>query len=157
MSTRKLKTLKTLLVEAVITYLIDRDKRPHINIEWETLDKLNGSIDNGPRVGPHIVLNLASQATNAFDTTNNAFIFNVRFGGVDTMCVVPTAAIQSVYDPDTMAGMIFEPNHDLEVELADVADALTSNKTKSTKAVPVNTSGAGNDTPKRPSHLSVVK
>jgi stringent starvation protein B len=155
MSTRKLKTLKTLLVEAVITYLADRDKRPHITIEWETLDKLNGSVDNGPRTDTHIVLNLASQATNAFDTTNNAFIFNVRFGGVDTMCVVPTASIQSVYDPDTMAGMVFEPAHDLAVELDELTD-LSDNKTRSTKNAILG-DDASNDKPKRVSHLTSVK
>jgi stringent starvation protein B len=139
------KTLKTHLVEAVVNYLLSRDKNPHITVEWETLDKRKGSIENVTRDSSHVVLNLSAQATNNFNIENNAFIFNVRFGGINTQLVVPTAAIQFVYDLGTEEGMVFNPRLDLLTELAEFPLIETLEHISITKK------------PKLASHLTVVK
>jgi stringent starvation protein B len=143
----QLKTLKTLLVEAVLTYMCDRNLKTYINVNWAVLDDLNGSIDNVERDGPVIIMNLSPQATNSFNAANNKLIFNCRFGGVDTLCVVPTAAIHSVYDPNTGDGMVFEPSHDALVERDELNNkGLTKVPQQIVEGVP-----------KRVSHLTVVK
>ena len=45
-----------------------------------------------------------------------------EFNGISTDCIIPTAAISAIFDPETAKGILFDVIQDGDAELADNAE-----------------------------------
>lgn len=140
----ELRTLKTLLVEAALTYFEERGQIPFAIVHWKTLDALDGSIDV-ERDGENIVMNLSPAATTVLSCVNNKLLFSCRFDGKETVCVVPTASIQVIYDPNTGKGITYDATSDYNSEIEERGYGIPENNQVEERVPP------------KPPHLTVVK
>ena len=139
-----MKTLKTLIVEAWLTYFYARDRVPYIQVNWGVLDKAEGVVPNVGRDSDNVILNLASNSVVGFNLTENLITFNCSFGGVDSHCRIPTCSISAVYDRDNGRGMTFEVLDDYQEEQSEKPE-IPSTEQKLPKK------------PRTVSHLKVIK
>jgi len=143
-----LKTIKTLLIEATMTYLTDRGKNIHVLVDWDILDRLNGSIATDRAGQPVIRMNISGHSVERFVIQDNVLIFDCRFNGQSVTCIVPTAAIHQIFDPETLKGTVFRPEDDYTAELNEMKEQ-TGEMHLPKAAKPA--------LPKKKLHLSVVK
>lgn len=118
----RLKTLKTLLVEAAITYLSDRSLGIYVQFDWEILDKLNGSMDIDREGLTHMTIDVSPQAVDSYTLVDNMMLFNCRFSGRKVSCLLPTASIYRVFDPISQVGLAYDVTGDYRNELSERGD-----------------------------------
>jgi len=118
----KLKTLKTLTLEAVMTYLYERDKQVHIVVDWTVLDALKGHIEyDRTKAERGITLDISPNAVRNFEIVENLMIFNIKFSGIDCQCFVPTASVAAIFEKGSENGFQYNTQHDLHVELNEAS------------------------------------
>lgn len=97
------------LLRAIYEWIIDNDMTPYIlvNADMENTHVPRQYIENGK-----IVLNLAPQAVNDLQLTNEFVMFNARFSGKSMEVSLPIAAVLAIYAKENGQGMVFSDGDD---------------------------------------------
>jgi stringent starvation protein B len=112
-----MKSLKTRLVEATIDHLCEGNLKIHTNINWAVLDAAKGSIPVSRAEFPgSITINISPNAVDDFSIFNNTMHFNCRFKGESKSLIVPTCAINGIFDPMSKMGSAFDAHSDFLIE-----------------------------------------
>ncbi len=114
-----LPTLKTLMVIATVEYLKARGKKPHLHVSFRTLDEMGGML-NLQREQPTVILNITSSAVIDMEIKDNKMYFGCTSRGECFNCIIPTASIISVFNPDDKDGLRFNINDDVKTERAEL-------------------------------------
>ena len=118
-----MKTLKTLMVEAAITYLCDRNATPHLVVHWDTLHKLMGQLDIPNAKNETVTVSIDPQAIRNFKEVDNFFTFDFKLSGVHKTAFIPTAAISLVVDKhNRVKGVTFNVIDDLSEYMSENAE-----------------------------------
>lgn len=85
-------------------WIEDNGQTPHIVVDAgvQGVEVPAGYVQEG-----RVVLNLASQATEALLISNEVIEFNARFGGQPSSVRIPMEAVLGIYARETGQGMIF--------------------------------------------------
>jgi len=97
------------LLRAIYEWIIDNGMTPYIlvNADMENTHVPRQYIENGK-----IVLNLAPQAVNDLQLTNEFVMFNARFSGKSMEVSLPIAAVLAIYAKENGQGMVFSDGDD---------------------------------------------
>lgn len=97
------------LLRAIYEWIIDNEMTPYIlvNADMENTHVPRQYIENGK-----IVLNLAPQAVNDLQLTNEFVMFNARFSGKSMEVSLPIAAVLAIYAKENGQGMVFSDGDD---------------------------------------------
>ena len=97
---------KPYLVRALYQWILDNGNTPHILI-----DTTSGEVMIPPGVGDDgtAVLNLAPQAVQNLEISNDYLSFSARFGGVAEDIYCPIGSLIAIYARETSEGMMFPP------------------------------------------------
>ncbi|HEY5738954.1 MAG TPA: ClpXP protease specificity-enhancing factor [Gammaproteobacteria bacterium] len=101
---------KPYLVRALCQWIVDNGKTPHILIDTT----LKGVV-LPPGIGSDgsAVLNLAPQAVQKLEMTNEHVAFSARFNGVVHDVYCPIESLLGIYARETGKGMMFPPEEDV--------------------------------------------
>jgi stringent starvation protein B len=141
------QSAKPYLVRAICEWCADNGLTPYIAVK----------VDAGTRVplafvrNGEIVLNISTTATRRLTIDNESVQFNARFGGVSQEVYVPMGALAGVFAKETGYGFAFAMTKDPAAALT----AATAPQEPSLE--PDANNRTGDDRPKRPSHLQVIK
>lgn len=119
-------------------YLLVDARRPGVRVP-------PGVINNG-----QVVLNVAPRAVGALDLGNDFIRFEARFGGVPHRIEVPLRALLAVYARESGQGMMFPADDEAGDETVTGIAAGEGDDSSAS-------SGETASTPRRGSHLKVVK
>lgn len=135
---------KPYLIRAFYDWIVDSGCTPYLQVQvnYPGVIAPEGFDDNGV-----LVLNIAAQATNKLQLTNDFVGFEARFRGKAMGVYVPIAAVLAIFAKENAQGMGFPPPDMTEAALAAVE--MKQVDVEATTQV---------EKPKRDrSHLSVVK
>ena len=92
------------LLRAIFEWIVDNDMTPYIlvNADMENTHVPRQYVENGK-----IVLNLAPQAVNDLQLTNEFVMFNARFSGKSMEVSFPITAVLAIYAKENGQGMVF--------------------------------------------------
>jgi stringent starvation protein B len=92
------------LLRAMHEWMTDNNQTPHIVVDagMQGVEVPRQYIQDGK-----IILNISYHATNGLSMTNQAVLFNARFGGTTHNINVPIQAVVGIYARETGQGMIF--------------------------------------------------
>ena len=94
------------IMRALYEWIVENDLTPYVLVEAsmpEVIVPQQFVKDN------QIVLNISPDAVVDLSISNQAVIFNGRFGGVATDVFVPIAAVVGIYARENGQGMVFDP------------------------------------------------
>lgn len=93
------------IMRALYEWIVDNDCTPYLLVDAGITDVMVPLqyIKDG-----QIVLNISPGAVMGLNITNDAVIFNGRFGGVATDVFVPVGAVLGIYARENGQGMVFE-------------------------------------------------
>ena len=94
------------IMRALYEWIVDNDCTPYLLVD-ATRDEVmvpQQYVKDG-----QIVLNISPSAVIELNISNEAVMFNGRFGGVATDIYVPVAAVVGIYARENGQGMVFEP------------------------------------------------
>jgi len=129
------------LLRALYEWIADNGMTPHILVDAQ---------QPGVQVPAHtvkdgrVVLNIAERAVAKLQLDNETVRFTARFGGVSHPVTVPIAAVLAIYARETGQGMA-------------LPEDVGGTGPEDTPPAPPDDSGDDGATPKRGSHLRVVK
>jgi stringent starvation protein B len=129
------------LLRALYEWIADNGMTPHILVDAQ---------QPGVQVPTHavkdgrVVLNIAERAVAKLQLDNESVRFTARFGGVSHPVSVPIAAVLAIYARETGQGMA-------------LPEDVGGTGPDDTPPAPPDDSGDDGATPKRGSHLRVVK
>lgn len=129
------------LLRALYEWIADNGMTPHILVDAQ---------QPGVQVPTHavkdgrVVLNIAERAVAKLQLDNESVRFTARFGGVSHPVSVPIAAVLAIYARETGQGMA-------------LPEDVGGTGPEDTPPAPPDDSGDDGATPKRGSHLRVVK
>lgn len=112
-----MKTLKTLLLETNLDVL--RDRSPHISVNWNMLEYMDGSI-TCPKNGSNVILNLSKNSVPEYYFIGNILEFSCAFNRVQSQCIIPTVAIEALFDQKEGFVISFDITKDYQVELDEI-------------------------------------
>jgi stringent starvation protein B len=93
-------------MRALYEWIVDNDLTPYVLVEAST----PGVIVPQQFVKDNqIVLNISPDAVVDLNISNEAMVFNGRFGGVATDIFVPIPAVVGIYARENGQGMVFDP------------------------------------------------
>ena len=97
------------LLRAIFEWIVDNDMTPYIlvNADMEDTHVPLQYVENGK-----IVLNLAPQAVNDLQLTNEFVMFNARFSGKSMEVSFPITAVLAIYAKENGQGMVFSDSDD---------------------------------------------
>ena len=141
------QSAKPYLVRAICEWCADNGLTPYIAVK----------VDGGTRVpaafvkNGEIVLNISTTATRRLTVDNESVQFNARFGGASQEVFVPMGAVAGVFAKETGYGFAFAMAKD------PVAALTAATAPQEPGLEPDANNRTGDDRPKRPSHLQVIK
>jgi len=101
-----IKIIKTpYFVRALHEWMTDNNLTPYIAVNVLHPDAI---IPDEYKIDDVLVLNISYSATQHLEMTNEAIMFNARFGGVSRYISIPIGAVISMYAKETGDGMTFE-------------------------------------------------
>ena len=94
------------IMRALYEWIVDNDCTPYLLVDAEVpgVDVPRQYVKDG-----QIVLNISPSAVIDLHISNDAVLFNGRFGGVATDIEVPVSAVVGIYARENGQGMVFEP------------------------------------------------
>ncbi|AQA19789.1 ClpXP protease specificity-enhancing factor [Halioglobus japonicus] len=94
------------IMRALYEWIVDNSCTPYILVDatMEDVSVPEQYVKDG-----QIVLNISPTAVMDLDMSNDAVVFNGRFGGVATDVYVPVTAVVGIYARENGQGMVFEP------------------------------------------------
>lgn len=95
---------KPYLVRALYEWILDNETTPYILVDTSG-DKLR--IPSGIATDGKVVLNLAPQAIQDLDITNDYISFSARFSGVAQEIYCPMNSLMAIYARENGEGMMF--------------------------------------------------
>ena len=102
---------KPYLLRALYEWILDNDTTPYILVDASHEDiRIPAGIANDGKV----VLNLAPQAIQNLDMTNEHVAFSARFSGVAEDIFCPMASLLAIYARENGEGMMFPAEDDDE-------------------------------------------
>jgi len=127
------------LIRALYDWIIDNGMTPHLVVDAEhpSAEVPRGFVDDG-----RIVLNVAPQAVQALQLSNDRIQFSARFGGSPFAVSLPPQAVLGVYARENGHGMLFPEEEPAANEGSPVE--------------PTDGGSGGGDKPSRPT-LRVIK
>lgn len=95
------------IMRALYEWIVDNDCTPYMLVDAVRDDVMvpRQYVKDG-----QIVLNISPGAVIDLTISNDAVVFNGRFGGVATDIYVPVAAVVGIYARENGQGMVFEPD-----------------------------------------------
>ncbi|MDG2045991.1 MAG: ClpXP protease specificity-enhancing factor [Halioglobus sp.] len=94
------------IMRALYEWIVDNDLTPYVLVQAST----PGVIVPQQFVKDNqIVLNISPDAVVDLNISNEAVVFNGRFGGVATDIFVPIPAVLGIYARENGQGMVFDP------------------------------------------------
>ena len=110
---------KPYLVRALYQWILDNGNTPHVLI-----DTTSGEVMIPPGVGDDgtAVLNLAPQAVQNLEISNDYLSFSARFNGVAGDVYCPIDSLMGIYARETGTGMMFPPEEGDSAGGSDVDD-----------------------------------
>lgn len=108
---------KPYLVRALYEWILDNGSTPYILIDADNDRVL---IPPGIASDGKVVLNLAPQAVQNLEITNDHIAFSARFAGVAEDIFCPMGSLLAIYARENGEGMMFPPEED---EGSDADDA----------------------------------
>ncbi|KZX59509.1 stringent starvation protein B [Halioglobus sp. HI00S01] len=93
------------IMRALYEWIVDNSCTPYILVDatMEDVSVPEQYVKDG-----QIVLNISPTAVMDLDMSNDAVVFNGRFGGVATDVYVPVTAVVGIYARENGQGMVFE-------------------------------------------------
>ena len=94
------------IMRALYEWIVDNECTPYLLVDAEMpgVDVPQQYVKDG-----QIVLNISPSAVIDLHISNEAVVFNGRFGGVATDIEVPVSAVVGIYARENGQGMVFEP------------------------------------------------
>lgn len=105
------------LIRALYEWISDNGLTPYILVDALApgAEVPEGYVENG-----RIILNIAPRAVSHLELTNDAVIFEARFGGQPMRIYVPIKAVMAIYAQENGQGMFFgdEPEDEMDHSIA---------------------------------------
>ena len=100
------------LIRALYDWIVDNDLTPHLLVNADAKDVVVPLqfVDNG-----RIVLIVSPAAVRELELSNDAIMFEARFGGIPMTVNVPPSAVLGLYAKENGRGMLF-PEDDQDGE-----------------------------------------
>jgi stringent starvation protein B len=93
-------------MRALYEWIVENDLTPYVLVEAS----MSGVVVPQQFVKDNqIVLNISPDAVVDLNISNEAVVFNGRFGGVATDIFVPISAVVGIYARENGQGMVFDP------------------------------------------------
>jgi len=99
------------IMRALYEWIVDNDCTPYVLVDASVEDVM---VPQQFVKDDQIVLNISPGAVMDLNISNDAVIFNGRFGGVATDVFVPISAVVGIYARENGQGMVFEPEEPIE-------------------------------------------
>jgi stringent starvation protein B len=94
------------IMRALYEWIVENDLTPYVLVEAS----MSGVVVPQQFVKDNqIVLNISPDAVVDLNISNEAVVFNGRFGGVATDIFVPITAVVGIYARENGQGMVFDP------------------------------------------------
>jgi stringent starvation protein B len=93
-------------MRALYEWIVDNHCTPYVLVDASIEDVL---VPRQFVKDDQIVLNISPDAVVDLSITNEAVVFNGRFGGVATDVFVPISAVVGIYARENGQGMVFDP------------------------------------------------
>ena len=93
-------------MRALYEWIVDNDFTPYVLVDASIPDVV---VPQQFVKDNQIVLNISPDAVVDLSISNQAVMFNGRFGGVATDVFVPISAVVGIYARENGQGMVFEP------------------------------------------------
>ena len=94
------------IMRALYEWIVDNDCTPYVLVDASSADVM---VPQQFVKDDQIVLNISPGAVMDLNISNEAVVFNGRFGGVATDVFVPISAVVGIYARENGQGMVFEP------------------------------------------------
>ena len=94
------------IMRALYEWIVDNDCTPYVLVDASSEDVM---VPQQFVKDDQIVLNISPGAVMDLNISNEAVVFNGRFGGVATDVYVPISAVVGIYARENGQGMVFEP------------------------------------------------
>ena len=93
------------IMRALYEWIVDNDCTPYVLVDATVAEVMvpQQFVKDG-----QIVLNISPSAVMDLNISNEAVVFNGRFGGVATDVYVPVSAVVGIYARENGQGMVFE-------------------------------------------------
>lgn len=140
-----MKPQRPYLLRALYEWIVDSDCTPHLLVDATFPGVLVPAnvVQDG-----RVVLNVAPRAVQALVLADDHIAFECRFAGRPTPVELPPEAVLAIYAKENGAGMAFEP-----ADPEEAADTAADEEA----ATDAETTDEGDEKPRRPSHLKVIK
>ena len=140
------QSAKPYLVRAICEWCADNGLTPYLAVKVNGETRVpQGFVKNG-----EIVLNVSHSATRKLTIDNDWIRFTARFNGHSQEVLVPMPTVAGIFAKETGYGFAFSVPQDPATSLAAATEgSLLESDLDADKA--------GDDKPRRPSHLQVVK
>jgi stringent starvation protein B len=99
------------IMRALYEWIVDNDCTPYVLVDASSEDVM---VPQQFVKDDQIVLNISPGAVMDLNISNEAVVFNGRFGGVATDVYVPISAVVGIYARENGQGMVFEPEEAAE-------------------------------------------
>ncbi len=99
------------IMRALYEWIVDNDCTPYVLVDASGEDVM---VPQQFVKDDQIVLNISPGAVMDLNISNEAVVFNGRFGGVATDVFVPISAVVGIYARENGQGMVFEPEEPTE-------------------------------------------
>ncbi len=99
------------IMRALYEWIVDNDCTPYVLVDASSE---NVVVPQQFVKDDQIVLNISPGAVMDLNISNEAVVFNGRFGGVATDVFVPISAVVGIYARENGQGMVFEPEEAAE-------------------------------------------
>lgn len=139
---------KPYLLRAIFEWAEDNSFTPQVlvNAEMDEVEVPLAHVVDG-----QIVLNISSSAVRLHVMDNECVSFSARFSGIEHDLYLPMDAIMAIFARENSQGIFFE---EMGGSTDPDPDPTSKKVAKKTEPTPLN---ATSDTPKKPSHLKVIK
>ena len=117
---------KPYLLRALYEWILDNDTTPYILVDTGSDQVL---IPSGIASDGKVVLNLAPQAIEKLEMTNDYLSFSARFNGVAEDIYCPINTVLAIYARENGEGMMFPEDSDAESVDTESADSKTKSPT----------------------------
>jgi len=99
------------IMRALYEWIVDNDCTPYVLVDATVAEVMvpQQFVKDG-----QIVLNISPSAVMDLNISNEAVIFNGRFGGIATDVYVPVSAVVGIYARENGQGMVFETEESSE-------------------------------------------
>jgi stringent starvation protein B len=140
------QSAKPYLLRAICEWCADNGLTPYLAVRVNGQTRVPAAfVKNG-----EIVLNISSTATRKLTVDNEWIRFTARFNGSSQEVAVPMSAVAGIFAKETGYGFAFSVPQDPATSLVAATEgSLLDSDLDADKA--------GDDKPRRPSHLQVVK